>query len=69
MIKISVIRKGAFKRLTFSTTRDCYLSILQIFETTNDVVDYQVAEIDEKYNHKDMYLSNIKGFPKWKSIE
>ena len=68
MIVISVIRKGAFKRLTLSTTQENYLAILQIFESTDDVIDYQVAELDKNFQSIDMYLPNMQGFSKWRSI-
>ena len=64
MIVISVIRKGASKRLFLSVMDSShYLSILQIFESTNDVVDYQVSEYEDKY------LPNTQGFDKWKPIK
>jgi len=69
MIRISVIRKGAWKRLVLSTTREYYLSILQIFETTDDVVDYHVAELDNNFQATDKYLPNMQGFSKWRPIK
>jgi len=69
MIIISVLRKGAWKRLNFSTTEENYLSILQIFETTDDVVDYSVAELDKNFKPTDRFLPNSQGFSKWKPIE
>jgi hypothetical protein len=70
MIVISVIRKGASKRLSLSVMDSShYLSILQIFESTDDVVDYQVSELDKSYNHKDKYLPDMQGFDKWKPIK
>jgi len=68
MIVISVIRKGAFKRLTLSTSDDNYLSILQIFETTDDVVNYTVAELDKYYRPVDRYIPSMHGFGKWNPI-
>lgn len=68
MYTVSVIRKGAFKRLYFSTTEESLLSILQIFETTSDVVDYTVAELDKYFRPQDRYLPNSQGFSKWKPI-
>lgn len=65
VIVVSVIRKGAFKRLVFSTTTDCYLAILQIFESTDDVVNYHVAELDKHFRAVDKYLPNMQGFSKW----
>lgn len=65
MIVISVIRKGAFKRLTLSTSNENYLAILQIFESTDDVVDYHVAELDKHFQPTDRYLPNMQGFSKW----
>jgi len=68
MLVISVIRKGAFKRLTLSTGYESYLAILQIFETTDDVVDYQVAELDKNFQPVDKYLPDMQGFSKWKPL-
>lgn len=69
MIVISLIRKGAFKRLSLSTNKGDYLAILQIFETTDDVVNYQVGELDKNFNAKDLYLPDMVGFSKWKPVE
>ena len=66
---VSVIRKGAWKRLTFMTSHESLLSILQIFEATDDVVDYQVAELDKNFQHIDKYLPDMQGFSKWKPIK
>lgn len=68
MMIISVIRKGAFKRLILSVEDSSYISILQIFESTNDVVDYTVAELDKYYRPIDRFLPDIQGFRKWKPI-
>jgi len=69
MIRISVIRKSAWKRLIISTTREYYLSILQIFETTDDVVDYQVSELDDNFQVTDKYLPDMQGLRKWIPIK
>jgi hypothetical protein len=68
MIIISVIRKDAFKRLVISTSHENYLAILQIFESTDDVVNYHVAELDRNFQPKDKYIPNATGFNKWIEI-
>lgn len=65
MIIISILRKQAFKRLTLSTTEGNYMAILQIFESTDDVVNYMVGEIDKNFQHKDKFLPDMRGFAKW----
>lgn len=70
MINISVLRKGAIKRQMLSTTKGHMLSICQIFESTDDVVNYTVIEINmTTFKHKDLYLSNMQGFDKWTNLE
>ena len=65
IVLISVIRKGAFKRLNLSSSKESYLSICQIFESTDDVVDYYVVGMDSNFKNHDMWLPDNFGFPKW----
>ena len=67
MILISLIRKGAFKRLTLSTTVNDYLSLIQVLESADDVVDYHVGELDKYFRTRDLWVRNEESyFPKWK---
>jgi len=68
MIAITILRRGASKRIGLSSTKENYLSILQILESTSDVVDYKVAELDMFYRPHDLYLKDTQGFDKWKPI-
>jgi len=69
-ITICVLRKGATKWSVLMTDRYNYLSICQIFESTNDVDKYTVHEhiakgwpVEECI--KDLHLPHAPGFSKW----
>jgi len=68
MYKISLRRKGASKWLSCSTDQGSLLSLCQVFESTDDVEEYMVAEVGQFFEMKDRYLPDSQGFPKWKPI-
>lgn len=64
------MRKGAFKPTICSSTNENYLSLLQIFESTDDVSYYFVCKTDLRTMEiKDMYLRECVGFEKWRKAE
>ena len=68
-ILIAVIRKGASKWLVLETDINNYLSICQIFESTDDVVQYTVEALNTgNYHRTDRWLPNQTGFDKWMKI-
>ena len=69
MMCFSIMRKGASKFTNCSAPKESYLSLAQIFESTDDVDYYVIAELQPNYTFKDKYISNSSGFPKWRKIE
>lgn len=68
MYKVSLRRKGASKWIQCSTDQGSLLSLLQVFESTNDVEEYMVGEVGQFFQITDKYLPESQGFPKWKPI-
>lgn len=62
---ISLLRKDASKRIICSASDTSLLSLLQVFESTNDVINYSVMHIGDNLTAKDKFLPNLHGFDKW----
>lgn len=73
MYVISAMRKGATKPTVVSCTEGNYLSVCQIYQSTDDVESYQVGLIGQDFQIRDKYLPTIEGvhnpWSKWKPIE
>jgi hypothetical protein len=69
MIVITVLRKGAWKTQVLACDNQYHLSICQIFESTDDVVQYSVVDMDVRtYTPHNMFIPDSKDFPKWKEV-
>ncbi len=74
MYIVSIMRRGATKPTVASCQEGNYLSLCQILESTDDVVSYEVAEMGDFFQIKDMYLSprstdTKNPWPKWQPIK
>lgn len=69
-ILITVLRKNASKWLVLETDKNNYLSICQIFESTDDVMKYTVQEFNPSQGKLvDIWLPNQRGFNKWIKVD
>ncbi len=76
MYIISIMRKGATKPTVASCQEGNYLSLCQILESTDDVESYEVAEMGDFFQIRDMYLpprmtepQMLNPWKKWQPIK
>jgi hypothetical protein len=66
MYIISIMRKGATKPTVASCQEGNYLSLIQILESTDDVESYEVVEMGDFFQIRDLWLPPMEGRNPWK---
>jgi hypothetical protein len=66
MYIISIMRKGATKPTVASCQEGNYLSLIQILESTDDVESYEVVEMGDFFQIRDLWLPPMEERNPWK---